>query len=116
MALPKALEKQFLFLDSALHNKGFGLEMGQFKGTDFIPSHALALSNAINQKLPGIILSKEDSLRYFKKENLVLDESVKGWLLVKYEGLNLGWVKGVGNRVNNYLPKDWRIRMNISEK
>ncbi|GAB3953193.1 rRNA cytosine-C5-methyltransferase [Spirosoma harenae] len=115
MALPKSLEKTFLFLDSALKQKGFGLEMGQFKGQDFIPSHALALSTDINQKLPAIELSKENALRYFKKENLLLDEPVKGWLLAQYKGLNLGWMKGVGNRVNNYLPKDWRIRMDIKE-
>ncbi|MDB5241225.1 MAG: methyltransferase, partial [Spirosoma sp.] len=84
MALPKALEKQFLGLDVALKNKGFGLEIGQFKGTDFIPSHALALSTAINQNLPTVALSKENALRYFKKENLVLDEPVNGWLLAQY--------------------------------
>ncbi|MFD2572249.1 methyltransferase domain-containing protein [Spirosoma soli] len=115
MALPKALEKSFLFLDVALRNKGFGLEIGQFKGTDFIPSHALALSTIINRNLPVVALSRENAIRYFKKENLVLDEAVKGWLLAQYNGLNLGWVKGVGNRVNNYLPKDWRIRMDIKE-
>lgn len=115
MALPKSLEKTFLFLDVALKNKGFGLEMGQFKGQDFVPSHALALSTAINQNIPGIELSKENALRYFKKENLVLDEPAKGWLLARYKGLNLGWMKGVGNRINNYLPKDWRIRMDIKE-
>ena len=115
MALSKSLEKTFLFLDSALRNKGFGLEMGQFKGQDFIPSHALALSNSVKQALPALSLSKEDALRYFKKENLVFDAPVKGWLVAQYQGLNLGWVKGVGNRVNNYLPKDWRIRMDIKE-
>ncbi|WP_460967768.1 methyltransferase RsmF C-terminal domain-like protein [Spirosoma migulaei] len=115
MVLPKSLEKTFLFLDSALKNKGFGVEIGQFKGQDFIPSHGLALSTIVNQKLPAVALSKENALRYFKKENLVFDEPVKGWLLAQYNGLNLGWVKGVGNRVNNYLPKDWRIRMDIKE-
>ncbi len=115
MALPRVLEKQFLLVDVALHNKGFGVEMGQFKGTDFVPSHALALSTAIKADLPAIALSKENALRYFKKENLVLDESVKGWLLAQHKGLNLGWVKGVGNRINNYLPKDWRIRIDIKE-
>lgn len=115
MAIPKALEKQFLFLDSALRSKGFGVEIGQFKGTDFIPSHALALSTAISQTIPAVTLSKENALRYFKKENLVFDEHLKGWLLAQYNGLNLGWMKGVGNRTNNYLPKDWRIRMDIKE-
>ena len=113
MALPKSLEKTFLLVDVALKNKGFGLEMGQFKGQYFIPSHALALSTAVNPSWPGVELDKENALRYFKKENLVFDQPVKGWLLAKYNGVNLGWMKGVGTRVNNYLPKDWRIRMDL---
>ncbi|MFC5411411.1 RNA methyltransferase [Larkinella bovis] len=114
-AIPEALSADLRVVDAALQNKGFGLEMGTFKGDDFIPSHALALSTAVSRQLPGIELTKEDAMRFFKKENLVLNESVKGWLLARYDGLNLGWLKGVGNRVNNYLPKEWRIRMDIKE-
>ncbi|MBC8153868.1 MAG: RNA methyltransferase [Bacteroidetes bacterium] len=113
IAIPIALENDLIWLDSSLHNKGFGLELGQFKGDDFIPSHALALSTAVSPTLPGIELNREDALRYFKKENLVLAEPTRGWLLARYQGLNLGWMKGVGTRVNNYLPKDWRIRMDL---
>jgi NOL1/NOP2/fmu family ribosome biogenesis protein len=102
-------------VNDVLRNKGFGLDLGMFKGTDFVPAHALALSTALAPGLPGVELSREDALRYFKKENLVMDESVRGWLLARYKGLPLGWMKGVGNRVNNYLPKDWRIRMEIPE-
>lgn len=115
IAVPTALEKDLYFIHDALRNKGFGLELGTFKGNDFIPAHALALSTALLPETPGVELSREDALRYFKKENLVLDESVRGWVLARYEGLPLGWMKGVGNRVNNYLPKDWRIRMEIKE-
>ncbi len=115
MALPKALEKDLLLLDTALYNKGFGLEMGLFKGNDFVPAHALALSTAVAPTLPGVNLSREDALRYFKKENLVLDASATGWLLARYQTTNLGWMKAIGTRVNNYLPKDWRIRMDIPE-
>ncbi|MGA0557040.1 methyltransferase RsmF C-terminal domain-like protein [Larkinella sp. VNQ87] len=114
-AIPEAISAELRVLDSALHNKGFGLEMGTFKGDDFIPAHALALSTAIAENLPAIDLTREEAMRFFKKENLVLDKPVKGWLLARYEGLNLGWLKGVGNRVNNYLPKEWRIRMDIKE-
>ncbi|WP_234736116.1 RsmB/NOP family class I SAM-dependent RNA methyltransferase [Tellurirhabdus bombi] len=113
LSLPTALTADFLRLDVALRNKGMGLDLGTFKGTDFIPSHALALSSIVSPQILGVDLTKEDALRYFKKENLILQEPAKGWLLAKYEGLNLGWLKGVGNRVNNYLPKDWRIRMDI---
>ncbi|WP_332911045.1 methyltransferase RsmF C-terminal domain-like protein [Algoriphagus boritolerans] len=34
-----------------------------------------------------------------------------GWVLLTYQNLPLGWVKNLGNRVNNYFPKEWRIRM-----
>ncbi|GAA4411950.1 rRNA cytosine-C5-methyltransferase [Nibrella viscosa] len=115
IAVPVVLEKELITVDLALRNKGFGVDMGVFKGNDFIPSHALALSTAVNPELPGIELSREEALRYFKKESLVLNEQTRGWLLARYQGLNLGWLKGVGNRVNNYLPKDWRIRMDIKE-
>ena len=115
VAVPVALEKALYLVNDVLRHKGFGLELGIFKGTDFVPAHALALSTALALGLPGVELSRENALRYFKKENLVLDESVRGWLLARYKGLPLGWMKGVGNRVNNYLPKDWRIRMEIKE-
>ena len=115
VAVPVALEKALYLVNDVLRHKGFGLELGIFKGTDFVPAHALALSTALAPGLPGVELSRENALRYYKKENLVLDESVRGWLLARYKGLPLGWMKGVGNRVNNYLPKDWRIRMEIKE-
>jgi NOL1/NOP2/fmu family ribosome biogenesis protein len=39
----------------------------------------------------------------------------KGWYMVTYNGLGLGWLKALGNRSNNYLPKNWRIRMEITD-
>jgi len=35
----------------------------------------------------------------------------KGWILFTYQNLPLGWGKNLGNRLNNYYPKEWRIRM-----
>jgi len=101
-------------LDKALSTKGLGVEIGTIKGKDFIPSHALALSTAVARDMPTIDLSASESLRFLKKENLLLD-APKGWLLVTHQGLGLGWVKNLGNRVNNYLPKEWRIRMEITD-
>ncbi|WP_428654959.1 methyltransferase RsmF C-terminal domain-like protein [Runella sp.] len=114
IALLENQKEDLIILDNLLFAKGLGLEMGSFKGTDFIPSHALALSTAVSDKLPRLELSESEALQFLKKENLMLD-APKGWLLVTYQGLGLGWVKGLGNRINNYLPKDWRIRMEIPE-
>lgn len=101
-------------IDNILFAKGLGLEMGVFKGKDFIPSHALALSVELAEELPRIELSESEALQFLKKENFPL-EAPKGWLLATYQGLGLGWMKSLGNRFNNYLPKDWRIRMEIPE-
>jgi 16S rRNA C967 or C1407 C5-methylase (RsmB/RsmF family)/NOL1/NOP2/fmu family ribosome biogenesis protein len=114
IAVPLALEKDLVLLDSVLKNKGFGIVMGTFKGQDFLPDHALALNTELSPNVPGLDLSREDALRFFKKEPLSLANVPKGWLLARYEGLALGWLKGLGNRVNNYLPNDWRIRMNLN--
>ena len=117
VAIPAGLVNEYAVLFRALQKRSSGLEIGQFKGNDFIPSHDLALSTAIAQDLPAVELSKEDALRFLKKENLTTDlsEQPKGWLLARYKGLNLGFMKVIGDRINNYLPKEWRIRMDIPE-
>ena len=115
LAAPKDLREDLLFLDNALPQGVWLKDIGQFKGHDFIPSHSLALSRAILPDLPGTDLDKDTALHFLKKENLVIPDSPKGWLLARYQGINLGWMKNIGNRMNNYLPKDWRIRMDIRE-
>ncbi|RYU94768.1 methyltransferase RsmF C-terminal domain-like protein [Emticicia agri] len=117
VAIPTHLSNEYAVLFRALHKRSSGLEIGQFKGNDFIPSHDLALSTAIAKDLPAVELSKEDALKFLKRENLGVDlsEQPKGWLLARYQGLNLGFMKVIGNRINNYLPKEWRIRMEILE-
>jgi NOL1/NOP2/fmu family ribosome biogenesis protein len=38
----------------------------------------------------------------------------KGWVIAHYKGFNLGWIKVLDNRVNNYYPKEWRILKTLS--
>lgn len=98
------------------HTSGF--ELGIFKGEDFVPSHALALSFHVSNAIPRVDLSREQALLYLKRENVDLSipdlvDEFGGWFLATYEGRNLGWLKNVQGRVNNYLPKEWRIRMDL---
>lgn len=114
LALPAALEAHYLLLDKHLKNKWFGVRVGQFKGKDFAPDHALALSTAVSEELPRIDLSKEQALLFLKKETFDLPpEAPKGWALAAYRGLALGWIKVLPNRMNNYLPAERRIRMEV---
>lgn len=115
VAIPAKLTNEYATLFRTLQKRSSGFEIGQFKGEDFIPSHDLALSTAISPKLPAIELSKEDALKFLKKEHINIENAQNGWLLTRYQGLNLGFIKVIGDRMNNYLPKEWRIRMDIPE-
>jgi len=114
LALPAVLEPDLLLLDKFLKTKWFGVNIGEFKGKDFVPSHALALSQWASPNLPTVDLSREQALLFLKKETFDPPPAVSlGWTLARFEGLNLGWLKILPNRMNNYLPQERRIRMAI---
>jgi NOL1/NOP2/fmu family ribosome biogenesis protein len=86
-----------------------GIYAGDFKGDDFIPSGALALSGDLKSELTVCELTDEQAITYLSGGTMVLDIA-KGWSLVSYRHFNLGWIKNVGMRINNYYPKEWRIK------
>lgn len=85
---------------------------GTQKGKDIIPAHAEALMVGLQKdKYPMVELSHDDALRYLRRESLVLPQDTpRGFVIVKYQGLPLGFVKNIGNRANNLYPQEWRIR------
>lgn len=87
-----------------------GVELGKFMNTDFIPAHALAMSSLLKYPEPAIELNETDALNYLRGDAIVVEGSA-GWRLVSYQQNVLGWVKVLQNRINNYYPKEWRIRM-----
>ena len=87
-----------------------GINLGELKGKDFIPSESLALSIHNDDKFRSKELSKDDAIEFLRGGNPVVDGE-NGFVLMKYLGHSLGWVKKIGVRVNNYYPKEWRIRM-----
>lgn len=91
-----------------------GISLGEEKGKDFIPGQALALSKELNISNSSTKeISTEDALMYLKRETILLPDSPKGYILLTYSNLPLGWVKNLGSRANNLYPQEWRIRMNI---
>ena len=50
------------------------------------------------------------ALQYLRKEDIRFDAPRGAWVLIMYQGIALGWVKEAGNRLNNYYPKEWRIK------
>ncbi len=99
-------------LSSTLRIRKSGTMLGKVLPKELIPDHELALSTYLSESTPAVHLDKQTALQYLKKENISTNGE-KGWYLVRYQGLALGWGKWLGNRMNNYFPKNWRIRMDI---
>ena len=109
-AFPRAQEKELLTVVTAdLYIRRAGVVIGSMAGTELIPDHALALSTLLNHKVVTVSLKKDEALQYLRKEEVKIPAQHKGWAVVRYEGMNLGWVKILSNRSNNYYPKEWRI-------
>jgi NOL1/NOP2/fmu family ribosome biogenesis protein len=115
MALPEHWTGVYSALEKLVRLKWFGVNIGEIKGKDMIPSHALGLSNAISQDIQYVDTDRAQALRS-SKETIELPEGIRnGWTLVRHQGLNLGWIKVMPGRMNNYLPQERRIRMDIAE-
>ncbi len=103
------LEKQVFVLQA-------GTPVASAKGEQMNPHHAVALANQFNKEIfPNAMLSLAGSVQFLQRENLHVPEVQTGWILANYRGVSLGWLKNLGNRSNNYFPKEWRIRMNVKE-
>lgn len=91
-----------------LYLKKVGTNMGSMIKHELIPHHDLAWSIYKAEHIQGIECTTEEALKFLKKE-LQNIEGNKGWNLMRYKGFGLGWIKNLGNRINNYLPNELRI-------
>lgn len=107
--LPAELAADLPVLQSSLYLKRAGVPMGKLSVKEFIPEHDLALSMMINPALPALSLSREEALQYLRKDEWRPAVTHRGWMLVQYRDHNLGWIKALQGRINNYYPKEWRI-------
>lgn len=112
VAIPKVWSTLYDCLKDRLHLLHAGVTLGELKGKDWQPHHALAMSTALNKEaFPEAELTYEQAIAYLRKEAVSLDASVpKGHVLLTYRGVPLGFGKNIGNRVNNLYPNEWRIR------
>jgi NOL1/NOP2/fmu family ribosome biogenesis protein len=109
IAVPLNLEKDLAILQSALYIKKAGVKLGVIIRSELIPDHELALSNIINPLIAGIEVDKSTALEYLRKQEINIESNYKGWVLLTYQHIKLGWIKLLSNRINNYYPKEWRI-------
>lgn len=91
-----------------------GTPIAAIKHSKLIPEPALALSIDLNHDpFNSLDLQPGEALKYLRKEAPVLTTQLKGFALIKYNGMGLGWVNLLQNRINNLYPSHWRIRKEI---
>jgi NOL1/NOP2/fmu family ribosome biogenesis protein len=96
-------------LAGRLYIKKAGIEIGEFKGNALIPSHEWAVSILPKIGFNILPINKEQALLFLKRGNFMPDNASIGWNWVQFEGVVLGLVKVLPNRINNYYPAEWRI-------
>ena len=88
-----------------------GCKIGQNIKGKIKYSHELAFSHELKKDAFELIeVSYEDAIRFLQKKVLSEVPNIKSWGLIAFQNQPLGWVKKVGGRLNNYYPKEFRIR------
>lgn len=110
-SFPRSFQAEFEALANSLNLRYFGVELGKTSKNQWLPSHEWALSTFPKEGVTCCDLDLNQALQFLRKENIAVEEAPVGWVLATYKNQPLGWFKNIGNRINNYYPKEWRIRM-----
>jgi NOL1/NOP2/fmu family ribosome biogenesis protein len=117
VAFSKEWERELDLFRQYLRVALFGTDLATIKHNRIVPSHALAMSVNINrQQFECYAVDKTEAIKFLRKDNLQIQTEFVGYALVLYEGHPLGWVNILDSRVNNFYPKEWRIRLDPNIK
>lgn len=110
---PRGREMDLQILRNVLYLKNAGRHIGKIVRNALVPDHGLAMSTDIRPDVEHVALDEEQALVFLHKAPMdsqrANPEARSGWALARYRGVNLGWLKLMPNRINNYYPKEWRI-------
>lgn len=110
--VPKAIARETEILLDHLKYVQAGTALATMKHDKLIPEHAAALAIHLNKNnFQQLEVNEQDALKYLRKEPIENNGAPKGYTLITYKGLPLGWANVLDNRINNLYPKEWRIRM-----
>jgi NOL1/NOP2/sun family putative RNA methylase len=109
IAIPVHLQNDLISIQSSLYIKKAGIKTGTVIRNELIPDHELALSTILNASIPSVAVDLEMALQYLRRKEIKITTAFKGWALITYNSLPLGWAKILPNRINNYYPVNWRI-------
>ncbi len=114
IAVPADINEDVELISAHLHVLASGCAVGVIKGKDLVPDPDMALSIALKEDAyPAVDVDRQTALSFLHRDAIVLSDAPKGFVVIRYEGVPLGFVKNLGNRCNNLHPQGRRIRMDI---
>lgn len=110
-AVPKIVSDDLRYVFSQLSVVSYGILLGEIKRKYFIPDQSLAMSAKLNKQVFNCCdVSWGTAISFLRRESLMLEDQPKGYVLLTYKEVPIGFVKNIGNRANNLYPQEWRIR------
>jgi len=107
---------EYLYLFGNLKVVRTGQKIFAIKNKSYLPQHELALSGGLKRDaFPVIEVTLQEALAFMRRDNFRPSRAERGWNILRYEGSSIGFINNIGNRVNNYFPVEWRIRMDLPE-
>lgn len=117
IAVPEVIASDLALLEQSLHVLAAGCALGALKGSTLVPDADLALSMMLAEDaFPYADVDLDTALAYLHRDAITLPDASKGYVIIRYAGLPLGFVKNLGNRCNSLHPQSRRIRMDINRK
>lgn len=90
-----------------------GLHLAEIRGKAAVPDHAAAMS-VFPPEITSVNLDGPEAQRYLAGETT--SSETEGWLLLRYNGLVLGWGKGNGGMIKNHYPKGLRRAHSVTDE
>ena len=113
-AVPAGIAADVSRVEESLHVVAAGCAVGVVKGKDLVPDADLALTLMLaHDAYPSVDVDRQTALAFLHRDAVTFPDSPKGYLLLRHEGLPIGFVKNLGNRCNSLHPQSRRIRMDI---
>ncbi|MCO5249316.1 MAG: hypothetical protein M9887_10260 [Chitinophagales bacterium] len=91
----------------------FGINIGQLKKNILIPAQGLVHSKFLHNDIQKYeIRDREMALDYLRRKDIpTVNYLSNGWAVAQYKNLHLGWIKKNSQRINNYYPISWMLKL-----
>ena len=84
------------------------IPLGKIESNRFTPAHSIS-TRLTPAEVNAIEVDEQTAISYLRGLTFDCPENLKGWQLVTYNNLPLGWCKTVNGVAKNHLPKGIRI-------